>query len=111
MRHWIATTALTLLFAGAAAADPAYTPPVASAEHWTQIEQQLDADLQRKIDANTQRALRNHMITAEAVRGADDCDPVRVAAASQNASATEQHRRLSECLAQRRANEALLAGH
>jgi len=113
MRRWIATTALALLFAGAAAGDPVNAPSVDTTAAWASVEQQADANLERTLrdqDASVERALRHHKASSEALRDVGDCNPAHSASGSGAVSATERHTRLTACLAQRRANEELVAG-
>ena len=114
MKRWIATTALALLFSGAAAGDPGNAPSVDTTAAWAGVEQQADANLERTLrdqDASVERALRNHKASAEALRDVGDCNPASSEPGSGAVSATERHTRLTTCLAQRRANEGLVAGN
>jgi hypothetical protein len=113
MKRWIATVAVGVLFAGAAAADPPEVPAPDLAAEWEdvarRVDQKMDTELDA-LDAKTDSALRHHKAAGEVGRDAAGCNHLVAPAAAQGASASERHRRLTACLAQLRARDAMLAG-
>jgi hypothetical protein len=109
MRRWIATVAVALLSAGAAAADPPAASSPDLAAEWEGVAGRVDRQLDSGLDAKTDSALRHHKAAAEAGRDAAGCNHVLASPAAQRASASERHRRLTACLAQLRARDEALA--